>query len=202
MRLEPWTDDRVAELVRLRGQGLTCAAIAEAMGLTRSSVIGKLYRMGEAGSVKPAKLARRGRMDDPARPAPSFWTPEREQELRALHAEGLTCHQIGQRFSRDATTIHQRLRRMGLSARVGLPKAQASLERRARPGRVPDAPAPTTGGVPFIDLAAHHCRAPLGAPHEVARLFCGAPVARPGGSWCAYHHNRFLIRPGSAEVAA
>jgi GcrA cell cycle regulator len=57
-----WSDDRMAELRRLRlSQGLTTLQIAEAMGIKRGAVIAKLGRLGiKAGDagIKKSKLAR------------------------------------------------------------------------------------------------------------------------------------------------
>lgn len=44
-----WTDDRLAELLRLNSDGLSARQIADKMGgITRNAVIGKLRRMGVA----------------------------------------------------------------------------------------------------------------------------------------------------------
>jgi len=40
-----WTDERVETLKRFCGQGLAFSAIAERMGMTRSAVLGKAFRM-------------------------------------------------------------------------------------------------------------------------------------------------------------
>lgn len=40
-----WTEDRIAEMLNLRGSGYTGSEIAEAIGTTRSAVLGKLHRM-------------------------------------------------------------------------------------------------------------------------------------------------------------
>lgn len=40
-----WTPARVAELQRLRGDGLSGSEIAQRMGVTRNAVLGQMYRI-------------------------------------------------------------------------------------------------------------------------------------------------------------
>jgi hypothetical protein len=41
-----WSDDRVAELTRLHAEGYSAAIIAEKLGVTRNSIMGKVFRLG------------------------------------------------------------------------------------------------------------------------------------------------------------
>ena len=52
-----WTDERVAMLTKLWGEGLSCSQIAKAMGegLTRNSVIGKVHRLKLPRRLYPSK---------------------------------------------------------------------------------------------------------------------------------------------------
>ncbi|CAN7415023.1 hypothetical protein LJR225_002656 [Phenylobacterium sp. LjRoot225] len=60
-----WTDARVAQLASLWAEGVSAAGIAEALGdISRSAVLGKLYRLELLGSRKPASAPRR--YDGPA----------------------------------------------------------------------------------------------------------------------------------------
>jgi GcrA cell cycle regulator len=55
-----WTDARIAQLRRLWTAGVSAAGIAEALGdVSRSAVLGKLYRLDLLGSRKPASPPRR-----------------------------------------------------------------------------------------------------------------------------------------------
>jgi GcrA cell cycle regulator len=55
-----WTDARIAQLERLWAEGLSATGIAEALGeVSRSAVLGKLYRLELLGSRKPASAPRR-----------------------------------------------------------------------------------------------------------------------------------------------
>lgn len=59
-----WTDDRVATLAKLWGEGLSASQIAAVLGggVTRNAVIGKVHRLGLSGRVKAGAPA-------PQRPA-------------------------------------------------------------------------------------------------------------------------------------
>lgn len=41
----PWTEERVADLVRLWSHGYSCSQIAAVIGVTRNAVIGKAHRL-------------------------------------------------------------------------------------------------------------------------------------------------------------
>jgi len=56
---EGWTDERVALLTKLWGEGLSGSQIAKKLGgLTRSAVIGKVHRLKLPGRERPAAPAR------------------------------------------------------------------------------------------------------------------------------------------------
>lgn len=51
-----WTDERVSELERLYGAGLSCSQISARMGAaSRNAIIGKLHRLGISGTRIVAK---------------------------------------------------------------------------------------------------------------------------------------------------
>ncbi len=57
-----WTDDRVAILEKLWGEGKSAAEIAKELGegVTRNAVIGKAHRMGMSGRPSPIKKKKAG----------------------------------------------------------------------------------------------------------------------------------------------
>lgn len=64
-----WTDERVAVLARLWGDGLSASQIAAQLGgVTRNAVIGKVHRLGLSGRNKAAAPAQPQRARKPARP--------------------------------------------------------------------------------------------------------------------------------------
>jgi GcrA cell cycle regulator len=67
MRLEtPWTDDRIAILKQLWVDGASAAMIADHLGISRSAVLGKIFRL-RRGDAAPAAPSPRPR---PKRPRP------------------------------------------------------------------------------------------------------------------------------------
>jgi len=50
-----WTDDRVEELKRLWGEGLTTGEIGKALGVSKNAVVGKAHRLGLKGRPSPIK---------------------------------------------------------------------------------------------------------------------------------------------------
>lgn len=53
-----WTQEDTYTLLSLRGEGLTFAEIARRMGVTRSKVAGKLWRLGECNQIGTEYRAR------------------------------------------------------------------------------------------------------------------------------------------------
>lgn len=75
-----WTDDRVATLAKLWGEGLSASQIAAALGggVTRNAVIGKVHRLGLSGRVKAgAPIPQR-----PAKPKPISAVPPVSEPVR------------------------------------------------------------------------------------------------------------------------
>lgn len=55
-----WTDERVSELKRLWGQGLSASKIAGCIGsVSRNSIIGKVHRLGLSGRTSAPNISRR-----------------------------------------------------------------------------------------------------------------------------------------------
>lgn len=80
MRQTDWTPERIAEMLRLREMGYSCAIIAcRLQGPTRNAVIGKLTRLG-LGRPRPTEQRKTGRPRRVSRPAPlppprAHWRP-------------------------------------------------------------------------------------------------------------------------------
>lgn len=50
-----WTDERVEELKRLWGEGLTTGEIGKALDVSKNAVVGKAHRLGLKGRPSPIK---------------------------------------------------------------------------------------------------------------------------------------------------
>src|SRR5215472_365708 len=51
--MKPWTQEQNDRFMELHNQKMSASLIAEAMGLSRSAILGKRWRLGLAKSVKP-----------------------------------------------------------------------------------------------------------------------------------------------------
>ncbi len=75
-----WTDDRVALLKKLWGEGKTAAEIAKELGgVTRNAVIGKAHRLKLSNRVSPIQQNKK-----PAAPKPQVQAPTRAQQKQIL----------------------------------------------------------------------------------------------------------------------
>jgi GcrA cell cycle regulator len=81
---ETWTAERVAQLKSFVSAGLTCAQIANEIGVSRNAVIGKLNRLGLSRGRSPA--APRPRSSDVSMRRPQVLT--QRSLLKALFASG------------------------------------------------------------------------------------------------------------------
>jgi GcrA cell cycle regulator len=77
-----WSPERVEQLRRFVGAGLTCSQIAAEIGVTRNAVIGKIHRLG-LGPGRPA--AAPGRACPPRLRRPRL--PSQRHTLRLISAE-------------------------------------------------------------------------------------------------------------------
>ncbi len=76
----PWSDDDLAEAIRMRRAGHGATAIGKKLKRTRNSVIGALHRAGEPGVIQNPNTAGYGRfsrLDQPARVLPMRFSEQR-----------------------------------------------------------------------------------------------------------------------------
>lgn len=79
-----WSDERVAHLLHLWGNGVSMTAISETMNTSRSSVAGKLHRLGvmrqrkRKSAAKPLSLERGGSWDE------KLFEPYAHRKLRKM----------------------------------------------------------------------------------------------------------------------
>lgn len=101
MRVEVWSKERIALLERLWAEGKTATAIAAQLHLSRSAVLGKVFRLrlrmrGEAAASNKALSRRRAvaRRKPSSRPAPApaaAAAPARSHGLSLFELTNETC---------------------------------------------------------------------------------------------------------------
>ena len=164
-----WTDERVALLTKLWGEGLSASQIAGRLshGVTRNAVIGKVHRLNLAGRAATAPRTTgaegRPRKTEPSRPGQ---TPP--PQARPLSQPSMP--------------------RMGNTAL----KQQPRMETAPRPLALPE-PKPLRlvdkakdGRITILHLTEKTCKWPIGDPGHEDFCFCGHNP-REGAPYCEYH---------------
>ena len=153
-----WTDDRVALLKDLWGQGKTAAQIAQALGdVSRNAVIGKAHRLSLPGRASPIQRSGSAK----ARPANDPGQGAKAQEPAQAKPAGAERPDRPERNAKQPPTY------------ISPAAAEAA---GPPPGR----------RVPLADLGHRQCCFPLGDPSKADFGFCGAR-AEPGLPYCAAH---------------
>ena len=97
-KITMWTDDMVEQLIALHRDGLTFTQIGERMGISKSSVAGKVRVLIEAGVLK-------------SRVEEIMWTKEEMDRMFQMRADGKTWGEIADRLGRKLTACHNAYRR-------------------------------------------------------------------------------------------
>ncbi len=120
----------------------------------------------------------------------SSWTPARDLYLTENRASK-SAAEIGLHLGVTRNAV------LGRANRLGLPKLPRSGGRRktCRPLVVPRKvdPGPEPLNIPFLNLAAGHCRQIVGSEGVGQSLSCGHPIARE--SYCRFHYSKNYFRP-------
>jgi hypothetical protein len=190
-----WTDEAIAHLRRLWGEGLSTNAIAQQMHMTKNAVVGKAHRLGLSARPNPIKR----RVDGAAPPPPSRPKAPKLTELVTLQAP--TQPAVPVILDPEPQTLALPTTRYGIGGRlVGLSK---NARREAMVGRTLADVAPTAAPqLPTRTRLGDGCRFVTDATRGKQR-FCDEPcIRRPsrGGdisysSYCAEHHAICFMRP-------
>lgn len=200
----PWTDDEDAELKELQRVGHSGQSIADIMntkfdrGYTRNSVIGRLFRLGEA--VGDGKTY----VD---------WSSKMVASLSELAEAGNMAGQIAGELSKrfpekrfTASSVQQYARRLGIKLmgwhRIRRQTPKILTFNRCRPSDYkPQAPAvpPQARNVSLVDLGPRECR--YATSEDSPHTFCGARTDA-GQSWCDFHKSIVFQPPRKALEAA
>jgi len=177
---------------RLWQEGVPASRIAAQIGkgVTRSSVLGRLHRLG---------LCRTSRIKLPG---------EAKEDAEALvtackmRAEGYSYEGISAHVGRSREWVRWRVRKVQPPFKphrwAPRPKAAApALAKSPSAEAAPEAPEPilllTPRRISFMQLTPTTCRYPLGDPRDSDFSFCGNSCV-PGMSYCDGHH-RLCYRP-------
>ena len=189
-----WTPEKDAELAAMWQAGLSAAVIARRFGnsLTRNAIIGRIHRV-------PGMSALRGKMKPPSPSHSSSWTPEFDDQLRAMVDEGKPTDQIANELGRSVGAIRWRLSRLKIKREApSMPvmRAPEPIEPvEALPFVPPESSAPQpvseppTGLISIMELTEHTCRWPFGDPRETDFSYCGAWKSA-AGPYCSNHAKR------------
>lgn len=201
--VDPRAIERLGAMIR---DGATSGAAAEAMGWTRSAVIGMARRRGFAFQTPGAAAVA-------ARAAGEFWDAERKAELVRLAGLGWSARRIAAEWGRHESGISKKGCDLGVIWRkprpaakphgVPRPKAARVVTGSPRPSAVPRMPAdidaPEPRRVTLLDLRMRgDCHWPLwphgaGAGHADFGFFCGLATG-DGRSYCPHHAARAVAQ--------
>lgn len=139
----------------------------------------------------------------PKRPkAHEDWPREKEDQLRQMWEEGISCGAIGAALGCTRNAVIGKRMRMKLPERMPSPIRASGVRapRRRKYYHVPTTVKPTlhtpldmatldaaNPGVTLMALRADRCHDVLRTLRDGAR-YCGEPVVAPGKSFCAGHH--------------
>ena len=172
-----WTDERVATLKKLWGDGKTASEIADVLGdVTRNAVIGKAHRLGLSGRPSPIKktLPKTGRKiksPAPKKAAKPAAVPAAE---KAQKTEKNVSQQIAPTQAREQKVVKAA-------------PTQPSAVPLPQPIRTEEpSPRNANGKLGLLDLSERTCRWPIGDPREKGFHFCGKAVS-PGVPYCDAH---------------
>ena len=153
-----------------------------------------------------------------ASPHSRVWNDERVEQLKRLHAEGLSCsliaaklgcglsrnsiigklHRIGLRninpvVTKERPTLRGHRRSLYPAADL-FPPGDTTVERALPSSPLNDAQVPLNQRRTLVDLGQHDCRWSYDDPDASDFFFCGAPTV-DGLPYCRAHCERAYSRP-------
>jgi GcrA cell cycle regulator len=167
-----WTDERVEQLTKLWGEGLSASQIARQLGgVTRNAVIGKVHRLKLSGRAKTVSTAKR--------------TKKQGDET--------TVTRVRQAQSSGATVMRSRPVVVGNTVMKMDMVAQAATVTQLF--AEPEFVAPTSRKLTLVQLGERTCKWPEGDPMLSDFHFCGNDI-RDGSPYCSFH-SKLAFQPAS-----
>lgn len=158
-----WTEDRVATLTKLWGDGLSASQIAKQLGgVTRNAVIGKVHRLGLSGRSKPSK------------PKPAQTATRRPSKPKTAPRTASTARKTPSKSSAATATATA-------PAKPKMVPQPASLDAPLEAKPLKDGSYAT-----ILTLTDHMCKWPIGDPTADEFRFCGRKTD-PDEPYCKAH---------------
>lgn len=168
-----WTDERIEQLKKLWGDGLSASQIAAELGsVTRNAVIGKVHRLGLSGRAKsPTVQPQRARKAVAAAPVVTS---------RAATASAQPQRASVATFVRGATALNAEQIMVADAAALPVTRPEDVVVAMSR-------------RVSIMELREGVCRWPLGDPLQADFVYCGADCSL-GTPYCSFH-SRVAYQP-------